>query len=195
MASTTTRILLARHGETDWNRERRFQGHADPPLNELGRRQARDLAESLVGAGLTALYASDLRRAAETAEVLGSMLGVDVVTHPGLREIDVGAWSGLTREEIIERFPGEWENWARGAITMRGGEPREVFQKRVLNAVVEVAGRHPGELVGLVAHGGVVRSLQRHVLGDAMPVLENGATWEVWLQGGSLVSVGEPVPD
>ena len=91
-----TTILLARHGETDWNRAGRWQGWADPPLNETGRVQARELAEQLRTIPFDAVYSSDLRRAHETALIVGEPHGVPVVTEPGLREIDVGSWSGLT---------------------------------------------------------------------------------------------------
>jgi alpha-ribazole phosphatase len=89
---SSTRILLARHGETEWNRIGRWQGHADPPLNEAGRLQAVELAERLARDGITVIYASDLRRASETAQVIGERLGLEVHEDPALREIDVGSW-------------------------------------------------------------------------------------------------------
>ncbi len=117
-----TELLLARHGETDWNRERRWQGHADPPLNELGRAQARRLAEALAGEQLEAIYASDLRRAHETAEIVGARLGLPVTSDPDLREIDVGSWSGLTprgaRRPRLRTAEAKEEHAERGA---RGG--------------------------------------------------------------------------
>src|SRR5438093_966133 len=100
-----TTLLLARHGETDWNREGRWQGWADPPLNESGRAQARELAEQLRLTPFDAVYSSDLLRAHETAEIVAAPHAVPVVADPGLREIDVGSWSGLTRAELQERFP------------------------------------------------------------------------------------------
>src|SRR5512133_1433936 len=100
-----TELLLVRHGETNWNRERRFQGHADPPLNDAGREQARELAETLAGEGIDAIYTSDLQRARETAEILAARFGSEVVALRELREIDVGDWQGLTWPEIEERHP------------------------------------------------------------------------------------------
>src|SRR6185437_6606991 len=94
-----TTLLLVRHGETDWNAERRYQGHADVPLNDRGVEQARELAEQLAGERIDAIYSSDLSRAHATAEIVGERLGVPVVTDPDLREIDVGAVEGLTFEE------------------------------------------------------------------------------------------------
>src|SRR5688572_10410020 len=111
-----TRILVARHGETDWNRLGSWQGQADPPLNDDGRRQAAALAEKLAGDRIAAVYSSDLRRASETAEALGTRLGVEVVLDRGLREIDVGSWSGLTRDEVETRFPEGFARWRGGEI-------------------------------------------------------------------------------
>ncbi len=138
-----TELLLVRHGETDWNRERRWQGHADPPLNEAGRAQAAELAAALAGERLDAIYASDLRRAYETAEILGARLGLPVTSDPDLREIDVGSWSGLTREQLAGR---EWD-----------GETQEAHRKRVLRAVRRVARLHPAGRVLVVTHGGSLR--------------------------------------
>ena len=101
-----TTLLLARHGETEWNREGRWQGWADPPLNETGREQARALREQLRETPFDAVYSSDLRRAHETAEIVAAPHGVPVIADEGLREIDVGSWSGLTRAEQEARFPG-----------------------------------------------------------------------------------------
>jgi broad specificity phosphatase PhoE len=139
-------LLLVRHGETEWNRTRRFQGHADPPLNETGRGQARALAAELAGERLEFVYASDLARARETAEIIAAPHGVPVVAEPDLREIDVGSWMGLTREEVDGR---EWD-----------GETREAHSERVLSAILEIAARHDGAApVLIVTHGGCIRRL------------------------------------
>src|SRR6185437_15592133 len=120
-----TTLLIARHGETDWNREGRWQGWADPPLNDTGRAQAKQLAGELRDTPFDAVYSSDLRRAFETAEILAAPHDIPVVADPGLREIDVGSWSGLTRAEIDARFPdGE----------RPGGETRDEHLARVLQA-------------------------------------------------------------
>ncbi|HWH04956.1 MAG TPA: histidine phosphatase family protein, partial [Gaiellaceae bacterium] len=106
-----TTIVLARHGETDWNREQRFQGHADRPLNELGREQARELAERLRNDRIDAVYSSPLVRALETAETVAAALGLPVETREALREVDVGSWEGLSRDEIEERHPEDFARW------------------------------------------------------------------------------------
>src|SRR5438128_960886 len=103
-----TTLLLVRHGETDWNADGRLQGHTDWPLNEYGRTQAKKLAEQLDGDGVAAIYASDLSRARETAEILGGRLGLAVVVDADLREKNWGTWEGLTSDERLRvEFEGE----------------------------------------------------------------------------------------
>jgi broad specificity phosphatase PhoE len=186
----TTRILLARHGETEWNRLGRWQGHADPPLNEAGRRQAATLAEQLAGDGIAAIYSSDLRRASETARIVADRLGLEVTEERELREIDVGSWSGLTRDEVRERYPEGFARWLAGEIG-HDGETREALARRVVGAVETIARTHPGEHVLVVTHGGAIRALRRHAAGDPGESLENGATLALALVEGELV-VHEP---
>lgn len=167
-----TTILLARHGETEWNRDGRFQGHADPSLTDLGRTQAGALAESLGDEPFDAVYASDLRRAYETAEIVGSCLGLAVEQEAGLREIDVGSWQGLTRIEIDG---AEWD-----------GESADEHRQRVLEALRQIAGRHPDGRVLVVAHGGTVRRAQEAVLGEGLPVIDHCSVWKLAIEGGNL---------
>ena len=146
-----TTLLLARHGETDWNHEGRWQGWADPPLNETGRAQARELAEQLRSAPFDAVYSSDLSRAYETAEIVAAPHDVPVAADPGLREIDVGSWSGLTRGELKERFPnGERPD----------GETRDQHRARVHAAVERIARANLGQRILIVTHGGTMRALR-----------------------------------
>jgi broad specificity phosphatase PhoE len=175
-----TTILLARHGETEWNREGRWQGWADPPLNDLGRAQARELAEQLRETPFDAVYASDLRRAHETAAILAVPHGVAIVTDADLREIDVGAWSGLTRAEITERFPGG---------DRPGGETRDQHGVRVLAAVERIARAHPGGRVLVVAHGGCVRALQRHLDDDVTMPIPNCSVYELHFRDDGFLPV------
>jgi len=151
--------MLARHGETDWNAERRWQGHADVPLNALGRDQAHDLAARLAGEPIDAIYASDLSRARETAEIVGAELGLPVRVVPELREIDVGSWSGRTTEEIQQADPAARERVRERGYGWEGGETPEQMAERVLHAVRRIATEHPDGRVLVVAHGGVVRAL------------------------------------
>jgi broad specificity phosphatase PhoE len=171
-------LILVRHGETDWNRVRRYQGHADPPLNEAGRAQARELAHKLKPLELDAIYTSDLRRAAETAEIIHAGRDILLMRDVGLREIDVGSWSGLTREEIEQRFPGE---------TTHDGESREAHRARVVRTVTAIAAQHDGARVLIVSHGGSLRTLLSHALqDDSVPPVENCAIYKLAFRDGLL---------
>jgi broad specificity phosphatase PhoE len=162
-----TTITLARHGQTDWNRDGIWQGHGDPPLNAVGRKQAADLAERLRQTEFDALYSSDLRRALDTAKVIALVRGLPVRVDRELREIDIGAWSGLTRAQIEERFPG---------MERHDGEASDAFDARVVGVLRRIAAAHPGGSVLVVTHGGVVRALDRHLSGEGRDVLENCET-------------------
>ena len=158
-----TQLLLVRHGETDWNAAGRLQGHTDRPLNEYGRRQAKELADRLAAEQVDAIYASDLSRAKETAEIVGERLGLAVVTDPDLREKHWGTWEGLTGDE-------------RAAVEFVG-ESTEAHRDRVMDAVRRIVRRHPRQRVVVVTHGGSLRRIQAAVNGVADPVLDNCSVW------------------
>jgi broad specificity phosphatase PhoE len=160
-----TIILLARHGQSDWNAARRWQGRADRPLTEKGREQARALAERLAHIELEAIYSSNLRRASETAQAVAAEQGLDVVELPELREVDVGSWSGLTREEAERRFPDGFLRWREGFEGWDDGESYTEMTKRVLQAVREIARRHREGPVLVVSHGGPIRAIHAAALG------------------------------
>jgi 2,3-bisphosphoglycerate-dependent phosphoglycerate mutase len=160
-----TTILLARHGESDWNRERRWQGHADRPLTEHGVEQARALAERLADIDLDAVYSSDLLRARATAEAVAAPRGLDVRILSELREVDVGSWSGLTREEASELFPADFARWLDGGQGWRDGETYEAMSERVLAALATIIAAHPEGRVLVVAHGGPIRAIHAAALG------------------------------
>jgi 2,3-bisphosphoglycerate-dependent phosphoglycerate mutase len=160
-----TTILLARHGETDWNRERRFQGHADPPLNEHGRAQARALAAQLASERFDAIYASPLRRARETAEIVAGPLGLPVSTVHGLREVDLGSWSGLTRKEVEKLFPDAFRRWRDHGPGWEDGETYEQMGARVVTTLLELGHRHPRGRLLAVTHAGPVRAAAASCLG------------------------------
>jgi broad specificity phosphatase PhoE len=161
-APSATRLLVVRHGQTDWNRDERWQGHGGPGLNDRGRRQAVQLAARLRRLAPVATYASDLRRAVETAHLL---TGADPTLEPRLREVDVGSWTGLTREEVAERDPGGYARWAAGETGWSDGETYQQMHDRVAAVVDELADRHTGETILLVAHGGTVRATAAHAVG------------------------------
>jgi probable phosphoglycerate mutase len=160
-----TTILLARHGETDWNSERRWQGQADRPLNEVGREQARELAETLTDRAIDVVYSSDLLRAHETALIVGKRLGLPVSVDAGLREVDVGDWSGRVHSEIEGLDPDGYRRWREGGKGWAGGESYEEMGERVVAAVLQLAARHPGETVLIVTHGGSIRACRATAAG------------------------------
>lgn len=170
-----TTILLARHGESDWNLERRWQGHTDRPLTERGRQQARELASSLAAVDIAAAYASDLQRAWATAEIALGERGVAVERLQELRERSYGSWEGLRDEEVRDRFPEDHARWRAGEIGgVRGahdGEPVADFLARVQRGMRRIAQRHPRETVLVVAHGGPIRVV--HALLDELDFVQH----------------------
>lgn len=189
----TSRVLLVRHGQSEWNAMGRWQGQADPPLSDLGRAQARAAAHSL--GALDAVFASDLQRATETAVIIASQLGVGpVVIDPDLRERDAGEWSGLTRDEIHERFPGYLPDDRHRAFAPNGGEPRRppgwetdaALRSRVLRALDQIHQAVPDGDVLVVTHGGVVYVIEGH-LGAPFHRLANGEARWIEIDGDTLV--------
>ena len=161
------RLVLWRHGRTEWNATGRFQGQLDPPLDEEGRTQARLAAPHLVAAGLpreeTVVVSSDLSRAAETAATLTALLGVPLRLDARLREHGMGVWEGLTREEVGERYPDQLADWMAGRpVRGRGGEdPADVAER----AVAALADLPPARVAVVVTHGGTAGRLVERLLG------------------------------
>jgi broad specificity phosphatase PhoE len=151
-----TTLLLVRHGETDWNRDGRWQGHSDTRLNDAGREQATRLAAEL--RDVDVVYSSDLARARETAEVLAGALGLEIRFDPRLRERSFGAWEGLTAPEIETNFGEAHARWLTGnGAGADDAEPFADFGARVRDFLEDVVERHPDETVLVVAHGGSIR--------------------------------------
>ena len=159
-----TIILLARHGQSDWNATRRWQGHADRPLTDKGRAQAQALAARLEHIELDAVYSSDLRRAAETAAEVARAQGIEPVRYPELREVDVGSWSGLTRAEAEARFPEGFARWREGYPGWDDGESYEAMTDRVLGTIHGIATAHRDGRVLVVSHGGPIRAIHAAAL-------------------------------
>jgi probable phosphoglycerate mutase len=159
------RLVLWRHGRTEWNATGRFQGQLDPPLDDVGRRQARRAAPHLA-APLpegTLVVSSDLGRAAETAVALTDVLGVPLRLDARLREVGMGSWEGLTRQEVAERHPGQYADWLAGRpICGRGGEDSADVPARALAALRELP-EAPAAVV--VTHGGTSARLLEALLG------------------------------
>jgi len=161
-------IYLVRHGETDANRELRWQGHRDTALNAVGRAQAEGVAQALAAIPFAAVYASDLSRARDTAAPLAARLGLELRIRPGLREIDVGSWEGKTLAEVTADDPAGAAVHAAGGAPWSGGETYEELYTRTVDALRGI-GRDlaAGDLVAAFAHGGTVRAAVAAALGAA----------------------------
>lgn len=182
MVATT--LLLARHGETDWNRERRWQGHADPPLNETGRQQARTLAAD--AAGVEAVYASDLARARETAEIVAAALGVPLQLDPRLREADVEDLTGRSVTEVI----GDWPRPLDFVLAERP-ELFDAMRGRVVAALEEIAAAHDGGRVLVVTHGGPIAAAWFACGGtdEARPTVGNCHVHPIRVEGSRMAGI------
>jgi len=158
-----TELVLIRHGETDMNRELRFQGQVNVGLNAIGREQARRLAERLAGETADAVYVSDLLRAWQTAEPIAGGLALDPVPDTGLREQAFGLVDGMRVDDIKREHPEAWQNWLRfdEDFAMPQGESTRVFHARVMEAVQRVVAAHPAQTVLVVTHGGVLDMIYR----------------------------------
>jgi len=207
-----TRVLLVRHGQSEWNADGRWQGQADPPLTDLGRHQARHASRNL--GVVDAIVASDLQRASETALIIAGELGVGpLVLEPGLRERDAGEWSGLTRAEIDRDWPGYLDpppadrhaSFGNGPAADASAqpvaerrrppswEPDEALLERVLAALARIHDLAPDGEVIAVTHGGVVYALEG-LLGSTFERLANlGGRWIEVGPGGEVHRLGERV--
>lgn len=158
-----TELVLIRHGETDMNRELRFQGQVDAPLNAIGLEQARRLAGRMAGERADAVYASDLMRARQTAQPIGAGLALAPVAEAGLREQNFGRVDGMRVADIQAQHPEAWAAWLRfeASYAMPEGESTQDFHARVMDAFRRLASRHPGERLVVVTHGGVLDMVYR----------------------------------
>ncbi len=189
-------LFLARHGETDWNAEGRWQGHTDVPLNAAGRAQALALAERMRPERIAAVASSDLARARGTAEIVAGALGIgDVHVDRGLREQRYGWFEGLTRLESEARFPEEWARYAADwHATPPGGEPYPELVRRVRDAVQRIGEELPPPAL-VIMHGGAIRALLgEHVSSIPSPAstgwarhgIPNGGLFRVTLSSGRI---------
>ena len=180
------RVLLVRHGQSEWNAIGRWQGQADPPLSDLGRLQAREAAQA-IGA-VDAVWASDLQRAVATAHIIAEHIGVGpVVVDRDLRERDAGEFSGLTRAEIEERFPA----YLAARRRPPGWEPDEHLLARALDALHRIAVAVPGGDVLVITHGGLIYTVEEHLGADHARIANTEGRWvEV---GGGRLRLGERI--
>ncbi|WP_051499844.1 histidine phosphatase family protein [Nocardia sp. BMG51109] len=182
------RLILLRHGQTEWNAADRMQGQIDTELSELGRRQAKDAARELVSHDAIAIVSSDLRRAYDTAVALADHTAVDVVRDRRLRETSLGEWEGLTHIDVDDRYPGARQIWRLNAdYTPPGGESKLEVGARALPVVEELFAERtdwPGRTIILVAHGGLIAALTAALLElphENWPVL-GGLANTSWVQ-------------
>jgi alpha-ribazole phosphatase len=182
----TLRLILARHGQTDWNAQRRYQGQMDIPLNETGCQQAAALARCLADTDLDAIYASDLQRAKMTAQAIAQLHGQTVVPEPRLREMSFGVWHGLTFNEIQERETDKLTAWLADPMHVAPpeGETLAEVTARVQSALDDTLQAHPEGTVLWVAHGGVLRVLLSLALG-----LEPQGHWRFQISVASLAEL------
>jgi probable phosphoglycerate mutase len=174
-----TRIIAIRHGETSWNADARIQGQLDIGLNETGRWQARRVGKALAEEPITAVYSSDLERAQATAQPISDVKGVPVIPHEGLRERSFGMFEGKTFDEIHQTWPEHAQNWRKRIPEWQppdGGESLLQLRERVTRTLEQLAARHPGEQIVVVAHGGVLDALYRVATGQEV---NSPRTWEL----------------
>lgn len=193
-----TRLIVVRHGETAWNVDTRIQGHLDIPLNATGLWQARQLGDALAGEAISAIYTSDLLRARKTAQAVADATGAALVDEPGLRERAFGSFQGRTFAEIEAEHPEQARRWRQRDpdYAPDGGESLRVLRERVIDTTHRLAARHPGELVLLVTHGGVLDVLYRAATRQD---IQAPRTWQLgnaainrllWTHGHGLSLVG-----
>jgi broad specificity phosphatase PhoE len=157
------RVILLRHARTAWNAERRFQGQADPPLDDVGRAQAYEVAALIAALAPDVLVSSDAARALQTAAPIAEVTGLDVLADARLRERSLGHWEGLTRDDVAQRYPDEYADWIAGRdVSRRGGETRISVAARALAAFAEL----PGVAIAvLVTHSATAMALSTELLG------------------------------
>jgi broad specificity phosphatase PhoE len=188
----TMGIFIARHGETEWNRLGRWQGNTDIPLSDVGRAQARLLAERLRNRDVTEIVTSDLCRARETAEIVAQTLGVTRLSlDPRFRERGFGCFEGLTREECAERHPEAWTSYlADRRTTPTDAEPQERVVARIIDALTAVSAAADGAgHVLVVSHGAAIRSFVHAITGVEPAPLPNGALFLTNYRSGGFTSV------
>jgi len=169
-------VCVTRHGETDWNVSGILQGWIDVPINDQGRRQAREMASSFAGSGFAAVWSSPLIRAGETAEIIAAALGLPPPSvHEGIKERHFGAIQGVPKSELADLNPLLLQQIMRRnpAAEFEEGETMDEFADRVLAGFMDIGAQHPGERVLVVTHGWVMDVVTRHIEGVARSTILN----------------------
>jgi len=178
-------LILVRHGESEWNAQRRYQGQANVPLSGLGKRQAELVAERLAGQKIDAVYASDLIRAWETASAIAEKSGLNVLPEPRLRELKFGVLEGLTFEEAQAQYPQMIAAWLEDFNQPpEGAETIDLFNARIVSFLEELKAKHDEQVVLLVGHGGSLSEILRVALG-----LSREKRWYLEMENASLSEV------
>jgi broad specificity phosphatase PhoE len=172
----TTKFILFRHGQTEWNVGERFRGHADLALDKTGRTQAENISSRLKDEDIRAIYSSPLRRALQTAKPLADALRLSVQTHEGLADIDFGALEGMTLEEARQSFPDVIEAWLNrpGHVKFPKGESFKTMRTRIQAMLDELSKKHDGQTIALVSHKVVCGAIFCVVLG-----LDADMLWQI----------------
>jgi 2,3-bisphosphoglycerate-dependent phosphoglycerate mutase len=163
-----TRVWLIRHGQTDWNTQHRWQGHAPTSLNAMGHEQARALGLYLRDAPIEAVYTSDLPRALQTAQAVAAYHNLEPIVETRFREINVGVFQALFPDELAELYPAELASWRSGDTTYAppGGESLNQVQQRAMQAFADVVARDNGDHIAIVTHGGTIRQMLKGICSD-----------------------------
>lgn len=171
-----TRIILIRHGQTEWNREERFRGRVDIDLDEVGLKQAEAAAEWVAQWEVTAIYSSPLKRAMATAEAIAQRLGLQVKPLEGINDMDFGRWQGISIADVRQNYPEFFDLWRYGPEQLRipDGENLEDVRKRVVATIDDLVAKHQNETVALITHRVVCKVLLCHLLG-----LDNSHFWQI----------------
>jgi broad specificity phosphatase PhoE len=190
-------LLLVRHGQSTWNREHRIQGQLDPPLSEEGRRQAMRVGRRLARHRFAGFYSSDLKRALETARLIGAATGGSPSPTTGLREIYLGDWEGLNTNELAQRFPDAWARWTEEPSwdVVPDGEGAASFETRVVGEMDSILARHDHGDILVVTHGGVIQVALHRIVGrpnhGLFPFrIENGSISVIEKRNGRFVVSG-----
>lgn len=189
----SARLLIIRHGETDFNAEGRFQGHIDRPLNSTGIAQAEAVARRIASLSTDILFCSDLLRAQQTARIVGQPHGLTPSLEPLLRERHLGVIQGLTAAEAMQQIPDVFTAYKQGHpdYTIPEGESRQQFQDRTIAALTKIALSHQQKHILIIAHGGTVDCLFRHTCGIPLTAKRHWRLWNAGLNSFSCDANGQ----
>jgi len=171
-----TKVYLARHGQTEWNKKLTFRGRIDVPLNEAGHREARALSDALKDKNIGAIYTSPLRRSIETAQPIAKFFHLEIVPVQGLIDINYGDWEGLTFNEVKKRYSDQYDEWEKKPDLIRfpHGETLDEAKERSFRAFISIVEKNPGKSILIVPHRVINKVLLCALLG-----LSNSHFWEI----------------